>query len=231
MKHLVEYLIEKVKGERYEIDNMAPISLIYKILAVRGVMFIRGILKHPIEARKRRIFLGKSSQILGMSNLQLNGSLTLETGAQLDALSCQKCWVGKNFKLGRHSRLVSTSVMSQLGLGFSIGDNVGFNDFCYIGSQGGVTIGNDTIFGPYTAIFTENHNFSDGHETIRLNNATRETVVIGSNCWIGARVTILAGSRLGDNVVVAAGSIVNGEIPNNSLVTGYHKVRLNYIGN
>lgn len=45
-------------------------------------------------------------------------------------------------------------------------------------------------------------------------------VEIGNNVFIGKRVTILRGVKIGDNVIVGAGSIVTKDIPSNTIVAG-----------
>ena len=45
-------------------------------------------------------------------------------------------------------------------------------------------------------------------------------VEIGENCWIGARVTILDGVKIGNNSVVGAHSFVNKDVPENVVVAG-----------
>jgi acetyltransferase-like isoleucine patch superfamily enzyme len=45
-------------------------------------------------------------------------------------------------------------------------------------------------------------------------------IVIGENVWIGARAVILAGARIGDNSIVGAASVVDFEVPPNSIVAG-----------
>lgn len=45
-------------------------------------------------------------------------------------------------------------------------------------------------------------------------------VRIGSNCFIGARATILPGATIGDSCVVGAGAVVRGEVPPGSIVSG-----------
>ncbi len=47
-----------------------------------------------------------------------------------------------------------------------------------------------------------------------------DPVIIGDNVWIGERAIILKGVNIGDNAIVAAGSVVTKSIPNNSLVAG-----------
>ena len=50
--------------------------------------------------------------------------------------------------------------------------------------------------------------------------AYAEPISIGNDVWIGGNVTILPGVNIGNNVVVAAGSVVTKDIPDNSLVAG-----------
>ena len=44
--------------------------------------------------------------------------------------------------------------------------------------------------------------------------------IIGDNCFIGMNSIILMGSRIGNNVIVGAGSVVHGDIPDNVVVAG-----------
>ena len=55
---------------------------------------------------------------------------------------------------------------------------------------------------------------------IKLNKFNSSPIIIGSNCWIGAKATILRKSVLGENVIVGAHSLVKGEIPSFSLAIG-----------
>ncbi len=45
-------------------------------------------------------------------------------------------------------------------------------------------------------------------------------MTIGDNVWIGGDVTILPGTKIGDNVVIGAGSVVAKEIPSNVVAAG-----------
>lgn len=45
-------------------------------------------------------------------------------------------------------------------------------------------------------------------------------IVIGNNCFIGARTSILPGTTIGNNVIVGAGAVVKGNVPDNSIVVG-----------
>ena len=45
-------------------------------------------------------------------------------------------------------------------------------------------------------------------------------IIIGKNCFIGCRSTILPGVKIGDNSIIGAGSVVNRDIPANSVAAG-----------
>lgn len=76
-----------------------------------------------------------------------------------------------------------------------------------------IKIGKNCAIGPYAIILD-----SDGHQILGKCNTAE--VIIGNNVWIGARVTILKGVHIGDGAVIAAGTIVNKDVPAKSLVAG-----------
>lgn len=64
---------------------------------------------------------------------------------------------------------------------------------------------------------------SDFHQVI-MHDGSRppvtEPVIIENDVWIGSHVLIFKGVRIGQNSVVAAGSVVRRDVPPNSLVAG-----------
>jgi acetyltransferase-like isoleucine patch superfamily enzyme len=80
--------------------------------------------------------------------------------------------------------------------------------------QGKLTIGANTMIAPYVVINNGNHDFID-----RSKHKVKD-ISIGENCWIGAHCVILAGAELGNNVTVAAGSVVNKIFPDNVVIGG-----------
>ena len=81
-----------------------------------------------------------------------------------------------------------------------------------------VYIGNHVMIGPNTLITTVGHPLSP--KARRGYMAKAAPVRIGNDVWIGGNVTILPGVTIGNNVVVAAGAVVNKDVPDNSLVGG-----------
>jgi acetyltransferase-like isoleucine patch superfamily enzyme len=148
------------------------------------------------------------------------GLVRLGDHCLIDCTSRGGIHLGRNFKLGAFSRVIASGTLSDLGKGIRIGDNVGIGEFAYIGGAGGVEIGHDTIVGQYFSVHPENHVFSDPEVPIRDQGVTRKGIKVGQGCWIGARVTLIDGVSIGNNCVIAAGSVVTKSFPDKTVIGG-----------
>lgn len=91
-------------------------------------------------------------------------------------------------------------------------NGVSLNNNCLITCRKKVIIGEKTNIGPNCCIFDHDHDYSHSD---RLNNYISSPIIIGKNVWIGANVSVLKGTIIGDNCVIGAGSVVKGTFPNN----------------
>lgn len=81
-----------------------------------------------------------------------------------------------------------------------------------------VTIGDNVYIAPGVGIYTAGHPLD-----VKRRNAGLEyayPINIGNNVWIGAQSIILPGVTIGDNAVIAAGTVVNRNVPSGMLVAG-----------
>lgn len=99
-----------------------------------------------------------------------------------------------------------------------IGDNCYFNHNCSITSLKSIKIGDGCMFGNNVTIVDHDHLIKD--RIAQKKEFKKKEIIIGNNVWIGANVTILKGVKIGDNTVIAAGSVVNSSIPNNEIWAG-----------
>ena len=83
---------------------------------------------------------------------------------------------------------------------------------------GGVEIGNRVFIGPNVGIYTVNHPTDARRREKGYEWAL--PVKIGNKVWIGGGVTILPGVTIGDNTVIAAGSVVTQDVPANVVAAG-----------
>jgi acetyltransferase-like isoleucine patch superfamily enzyme len=93
-----------------------------------------------------------------------------------------------------------------------IGQDVSINHGCFISAHGGLEIGDYVAIGHGTSILTTEHSY-DGLDTpIKYQPVTYQPVRIGSNVWIGARSTILAGVSIASGTIIGAGAVVTKSI-------------------
>ena len=98
----------------------------------------------------------------------------------------------------------------------TIGANVFINHACSFLDLGGITIEDDVLIGPKVNLITENHPI----DPTKRKSLLCKPIVIKRNAWIGAGATILPGVTVGENAVVAAGSVVTKDVPSNTVVGG-----------
>jgi acetyltransferase-like isoleucine patch superfamily enzyme len=191
------------------------------IIIDRALMVLRGIY-HKILFKNSSgiIFVGRRVKIRSHRHMESGGGMTIEDGCFINALCKNGVHIGKNFSLGRNSMIECTGVIRELGDELIIGDDVGIAAGAFISVRGKVVIGSKTIFGPSVKLFAENHKFEDLEVPIYLQGATQKGIEIGEDCWIGSNVVILDGVHIGKKVVVAAGAVVNKDIPDYAIVGG-----------
>jgi acetyltransferase-like isoleucine patch superfamily enzyme len=99
-----------------------------------------------------------------------------------------------------------------------IGDSVYINYGSIISAQQSVRIGSNVMIGNYCIVAdTETPGIEDPLGNPSINP---RPVEIGEGAWLAARVTVLPGSRIGAGAVIAAGSVVAGNIPPGSVAGG-----------
>lgn len=98
-----------------------------------------------------------------------------------------------------------------------VGRNVFINQNCTFYDLGGIDIADDVMIGPNVSLITSGHPIEPLR---RREGVTAAPISIGRNVWIAANVTIIGGVTIGENAVVAAGSVVTRDVPPNTLVGG-----------
>ena len=106
---------------------------------------------------------------------------------------------------------------TESGVNIRVGRNVFVNQNCTVYDLGGVDIGDDVMIGPNVSLITSGHPIEPSR---RRDGVTAAPIVIERNVWIAAGATIIGGVTVGENSVVAAGSVVTKDVPPNTLVGG-----------
>lgn len=104
-----------------------------------------------------------------------------------------------------------------LGYNIHVGENfyAGFN--CTILDMAEVRIGDNCLIAPNVGIYTAGHNINpiDRHKS-----GFAKSITIGNNVWIGGHCVIIGGVKIGDNSIIAAGSVVTKDVPEESIYGG-----------
>lgn len=130
-------------------------------------------------------------------------SLELDISKKSNTYIGEKCTFQKN---------ISIRVRDEAT--FHCGENLGCNNGVIITCRKKIYIGNNVLLGPNVAIFDNDHDYYSKH--LGTEYKTGE-IYIGDNVWIGANSIILRGSKIEKNAVIAAGSIVKGEVKENTV--------------
>lgn len=99
-----------------------------------------------------------------------------------------------------------------------IGHNVFFNNDCSINAMNSIVIGNNCLFGENVKIYDHNHRFRDNTIPISEQGFSVAKIEIGDNCWIGTNVVVLKGAKIGNHCVIAAGTIVDFYVPDETIL-------------
>lgn len=121
-------------------------------------------------------------------------------------------------KIGRHLASGKGLHLSVLpGAKMELGDDISINSDCTVIARKHIKIGNDVLIGPGCRIYDHDHDYrKTGRE--RRNSFLCDTVEIGNGVWFGANCIVLKGTKIGDNCVFGAGSIIKGEYPADTIV-------------
>ena len=104
------------------------------------------------------------------------------------------------------------------GYNIYLGKEVMINFNCVMLDVCPIQIGDYTLIGPGTHIYTACHSLNK--EERKNNIEFGKPITIGNHVWIGGNCTILPGVSIGDNTVIGAGSVVSHNIPANVVAVG-----------
>ena len=104
------------------------------------------------------------------------------------------------------------------GYNIRVGRNFYANHNLVILDGAPVTFGDNVFIAPNCGFYTAGHPLEASERNKGLEYA--RPITVGDNVWFGAGVSVLPGVTIGDNCVIGAGSVVNKDIPANSLAVG-----------
>ena len=179
--------------------------------------FFNNKIKRITSKNKIICFKNSNLRLKGTSKILLNGILMFsdndilgsnrQANLRMDEYSVLKVnnrfsiYYGADIILFKNAKLI-------LGSGF-------FNSNVKIRCHEKIEIGNNVAISHDVTIMD-----SDAHTGLWDGYIKTKPIKIGNHVWIGTRVTILKGVTIGDNAIIAAGSVVTKDVPSNTIVAG-----------
>lgn len=108
--------------------------------------------------------------------------------------------------------------MCDYGYNIEIGENFYANHNLIILDANKVEFGDNVFIAPNCSFYTAGHPVDVERRNKGLEYA--KPIKVGNNVWNGVNVVVLPGVTIGDNVVIGAGSVVNKDIPSNTIAVG-----------
>lgn len=128
---------------------------------------------------------------------------------------------GGNIKIGNSNEFLYGVMLLSYGGIIEIGNNCSINPNTIIYGHGkGTIIGNNVLIAGQCMIIPANHTFSNLKVNINQQPLQSHGIVIENDVWIGAGCKILDGVTIGEGSVIAAGSVINKNVPSYSVVGG-----------
>jgi acetyltransferase-like isoleucine patch superfamily enzyme len=189
-------------------------------------------------ARRRRVFVANAIQA-GWRRVQDAGVITAESAAgsrfaafgpgSLMAFPAGAVYGERWIEIGDQCMVAEfVTLCAGMAPGHDLGPDpvLRVGDRCVIGrgshivAHHSIEIGADVFTGPYVYITDQNHSYADVEVPVGRQWPVNSSVRIGAGTWLGTGAIVLPGSVIGKNVVVAAGAVVRGKVPDYAVVGG-----------
>lgn len=173
-------------------------------------------------------FLYRYFLFIKNNNITLRGKLKVKNKPIVNILDGSSLVIGDNVTLNSKNSKYHVNMFApikiyidKIGAKISIGNNTRIHGSC-LHAYKSIEIGANCLIAANCQIFDgSGHDISLDDPSKRiLSSGGIKPITIGNNCWIGTSAIILPGTKLGNNCVVAAGAVVNGDFKDNSLIGG-----------
>jgi len=166
---------------------------------------------------KEKIYYKRGTEELKMKNIRAHKLVQEFNNIDVESFERKEEILKELFGSVGVNPSVEHNFHCDLGYNIHVGDHfyAGYN--CTILDMAEVKIGNNCMIGPNVGIYTAGHSIEPKD---RNKSGYAIPIHIGDDVWIGGSCTILPGITIGDNSIVAAGSIVTKDVPSNTVVAG-----------
>lgn len=185
-------------------------------------MTLGSFLSHPLR-RARSASLRALRRVASWWRVGLarigNGQVVLPWSTMLGSGVVIKVTDGGSLVVGVGVEVGSGSVLIVQAGSLRIGNDVSIAHGCTIVARESIVLGNDALIAEQVSIRDQDHRM-DEPSVIRKSGFVTAPIEIGADVWIGAKASVLRGSKVGAHAVIGAHALIRGVIPANSVAVG-----------
>lgn len=131
--------------------------------------------------------------------------------------------IGSDCCLGSYSTITAWENDKFIPI-IQIGNSCNFGDFLHLTCINKIIIGNDVLVGKFVTITDNSHglllNSTKNIPPIKRQLVSKGSIIIEDNVWIGDKVTVLPGVKIGRGAIIGANTVVSHDIPAYSIAVG-----------
>jgi len=171
------------------------------------VLFLSRTLYPTLVKRRHSLDGGRGLRLRGFPHVDIRNGARLEIGDDVVLNS-----LNFDYHVNMHSPVKLFA--DRPGARIRLGSRSRINGAC-LHAYESIDVGSGCLIAANTQIFDgSGHDLSFPDVSARIHTkGTATPIVIGDNVWIGANTLVLPGATIGEGSVIAAGSVVTGEIP------------------
>lgn len=163
------------------------------------------------------VVIGKGVTLRHPQKIHLGDQVVLDDYATIDARGAGESGIviGDEVIIGRNAALLAKNGEIEIGAGSNIGAS------SFLVSRGGIQIGESALIGGECHVSGGAYHFDDPAAPVMDQGIyTQGPIVVGDGVWLGMKVGVLDGVRIGDGCVIGAGAIVTEEVPDYTVAAG-----------
>lgn len=129
---------------------------------------------------------------------------------------------GRSIHFGNHVYIYRDCILETGCEGrLIIDDYASLHPRCQINANvADIHIGKHVMIGPNCALYSYDHGIALGQPIRKQPLESKGPVVVHDEVWLGVGVTVLSGVEIGKGAVIAAGSVVTSDVPENAVAAG-----------
>lgn len=200
----------RIKGETFLKYFVAMVPSLPKAWLLRVLLY-----RKMLARMGKSVYIQHGVEIIGGRNIEIGDNVAILKNSIIKAQDNSQICIGDYVQLKPEVEIEAVENAK-----IKIGARTVINKHVWIHSGSSVEIGQDCLIAPYVGILATNWNYADCSKPINTQGSSSKGIVIGDDCWLGHRVSVVDGVKIGQGSVIGAGAVVTKDIPPYSIAVG-----------